>query len=184
MLSDRSQRLRTDLAKRLHSLANTPESLANTQVASRIPPDVANLQSTGTWFQPQSTAAPTAYPPIRNEAPVEILTAWTSLEVLSPATFKRPDDLSSTESTLTSGNLRVCDRCRVVHGGRSVQSLRQTQQVASMRKVPAKVCRLSTGPACDDRTRLQQGRRSARCMSVQPRCVGESPRSHAGPRRQ
>ena len=39
-----------------------------------------------------------AYPPIRNEA-ADVLKAWTSLEVLSPATFDRPEDLAGGDPT-------------------------------------------------------------------------------------
>jgi AAA domain len=98
--SDRAERLRAELEKRLSPFADKHVLLEKPQPTppSATPRNVASLQSTSTSFEPQPTEAHTAYPPIRNKAP-DILKAWTSLEVLSPTTFERPDKLAGGDST-------------------------------------------------------------------------------------
>jgi hypothetical protein len=97
----------TDRAARLKARAvQTLERLRSSSDQSTAPDGQANPRPRAPSFKAESSPSPVAptvkhaaavpkpMPPISN-SPHAVLSAWTALEVLSPPSFQRPEDLTS-----------------------------------------------------------------------------------------
>ncbi|HET8772664.1 MAG TPA: AAA domain-containing protein [Thermoanaerobaculia bacterium] len=89
----RAGRLRQRVQQRLTSLADSGGTSRAAFVERRDAPSLHDAPS-AVPAPPTEPHVRNQYPPITN-APQAVLSAWTALEVLSPPTFTRPEDLTS-----------------------------------------------------------------------------------------